>query len=318
MARHILFVISVLLLVSCPSETFDLHNLVATDRKTPVMVGFKLYANRIASVDFDEPVVLLEAISGDRRLRCGKNLSRLQNIDLERVLEAGIEERLSFTVENAQGNTSRFSIPVTGINLDQAHALITELGTKGTKTSPDRIELHITKDGSTAGLCVADAIIGLDDHRFHLPDLDVKKNDIIVISWDHGTPGGTRIEQDGLYRIYHLDAGSGRTLQGNNGVVILYSHINGGGKIMDALPYNSRDAVMSDGFGNEKSRLSVLRLLEDGQWEGGTVESDEVTTSRVIARYWPYQDSNTKDDFYITAARNSTFGRRNTNVIYNP
>lgn len=318
MAKIVLMVLSSFLLAACPAETFDLHNLTVTDRKAPVMEGFRLYANRIASVDFDEPVVLVEALLGDERLKCGRNLSRLQNIDLERVLEAGSEERLSFTVENGQGNTARFSIPVAGINLNQAHALITELSTKGTKSSPDRIELHITKDGSTAGLCVADAIIGQEDHRFHLPDLDVKKNDIIVISWDHETPGGERVEKDGLFRIYHMDAGSGRTLQGNNGGVILYSHINGQGKIMDALPYNSPDAVMSDGFGNEKSRLSVQHLIGNGQWEGGTVDSDEVTTSRVIARYWPYQDSNTKDDFYITAARNSTFGRRNTNVIHNP
>ncbi len=281
-----------------------------------MLLDFKLYSNRLVSIGFDEQVVLLEVLLDNSKLVHDKTYSRLQNIDLQIKLDAGVEKRLSFTVANNQGNTARFSIPVVGINMNQANALITELSTKGTAASPDRIELHITKDGNTAGLCLSDAIIGMEDHRFHLPDLKVKKNDIIVISWDREMPGGERTEKNGMYNTFFINAGSEKTLSGSNGVVILFSHINGDGLIMDALPYNSSSASLSDGYGNEKSRVSAERLISDGLWEGETVNSDEVTASRVIARYWPYQDTNTKDDFYITAARNSTFGNRNTNVIH--
>lgn len=318
MKKALLIPMMAFLLISCPAESYDIHNLFSPSKKSPVLLDFKLYSNRLISIGFDEQVILLEVLLDNNRLVHDKTFSRLQNIDLQMKLDAGIEKRLSFTVENHQGNTARFSIPVVGVNINQAKALITELSTKGTADSPDRIELHITKDGTTAGLCLSDAVIGMEDHRFHLPELKVKKNDIIVISWDREIPGGERTEKNGMYNTFFINAGSEKTLSGSNGVVILFSHINGDGAIMDALPYNSSSASLSDGYGNEKSRVSAERLISDGLWEGDTVISDEVTTSRVIARYWPYQDTNTKDDFYITAARNSTFGERNTNVVYVP
>ena len=306
------------LFISCPAESYEMHNLFSSDRKSPKLLDFKLYSNQLVSISFDEPVIMLEVLFDNVKLVHDRTYSRLQNIDLQTKLEAGNEKRLSFTVENHQGNTARFSVPIVGINLKQAKALITEISTKGTDASPDRIELHITKDGTTGGLCLSDAVIGMEDHRFHLPDLKVKKNDIIVISWDKEVPGGERTEKNGMYNTFFMNAGSEKTLSGSNGVVILFSHINGEGLIMDALPYNSSSASLSAGYGNEKSRISVERLISDDLWQGDTVNSDEVTTSRVIARYWPYQDTNTKDDFYITAARNSTFGERNTNEVYVP
>ena len=58
--------------------------------------------------------------------------------------------------------------------------------------------------------------------------------------------------------------------------------------------------------------------MEIGEWSGKTFLSDGVTSSRTASRYFPYEDTNTRDDFYIAASRKSTFGYPNTNIIYEP
>ena len=79
---------------------------------------------------------------------------------------------------------------------------------------------------------------------------------------------------------------------------------NGKGEVEDAVLYNTSDAENNNGYGNEESEKSAEYLISIDEWSGESAKSDQITSSRVLARYYPYQDSDTSSDFYITAARN--------------
>ncbi len=307
-----------IMLSSCPVESYDFVNLLALrDRTPPTLSGYTLMENRMVSLKFDEIVSIREALLENEDVsRPSKEASSL-TLQFRSALEAGEEKTLFLTCEDRSGNTSRYAIKLTGINLNQADLLITEVSVKGTEASPDRIELTATKSGSVLGYALLDGIIGYEKHRYFLPDLYLYRNDIIVIYWDRCQSLPETLQRDSE-RTYYLFAESPETLISTNGAIVLYNHTNGKGKVEDALLYNSSDAENSNGYGNKASEESAKYLMSIEEWSGKSFSSDQITSSRVAARYYPYDDSNSKDDFYTTAARNSTFGYPNTNVIYEP
>lgn len=307
-----------LLLTSCPAESYGYVNLfLERDRKAPRLLDYDLKENRICILTFDETVSITDArMDGCTVYRSG-SMTRMAMLTLSREIQPGKAETLFFSAEDKAGNTSRFALKLVGINLTQAPLIITEVSMKGTSQAPDRIELTATGSGSTGGYAVLDGIIGYENHAFHLPDIMMNKNDIIVIYWDKCDALPPTLIRD-MEKTYYLFAESDETLIGTNGGVILYSHTNGKGKVEDAFLYNTSDATNNNGYGNEASEESVRYLSSIGEWSGETFRSDYVTSSRVAARYYPYQDTDSASDFYVTAPRMSTFGYPNTNVIYEP
>ena len=306
------------LLTSCPAETTDFINLFLNkDRVAPKLVEYDFLDNELCVLTFDERVEITDASCDGKKVYYSSSKARMVNLTLSEPLKAGEGITLFFSVMDSSENSSRFALKLTGINLNQAEMLITEISVKGTKENPDRIELTATEPGSSLGYVIQDGIIGYEKHAYHLPDIELRKNDIIVIYWDRCESLPSTLYRDGE-KTYYLYAKSTETLIGTNGAIVLYNHTNGNGKIEDALLYNTRDAENNDGYGNLASEMSAKYLIEIGQWSGETFKSDQITSSRVAARYYPYEDNNCDSDFYITAARNSTFGYPNTNIIYEP
>ncbi len=309
-------IIIVSILTSCPIESNDLVNAITSkDRTPPTLTDYTFTENKILIVTFDETVRITDATMEDNYVYRPSAEAKLLELRFSTELEAGIEKTLYFSAEDTAGNTSRYAIKLTGINLNQASLLITEVSMKGTESSPDRIELTAITHGSTLGYAIQDAVIGEEDFRYYLPDIYLYKNDIIVIYWDRCSSLPSTLVRD-QEKTYYLFAESDTTLTSNNGAVVLYNHTNGKGKVQDAFLYNASDAKNNNGYGNSKSENSANYLISIEEWNGETFKSDLVTSSRVAARLYPYEDTNTESDFYITAARNSTFGYPNSNVIY--
>ena len=306
------------LFTSCPVEAYDYVNLfLKRDRDAPKLVDYIFKENRICILTFDESVEISDASMEERVVYRSGNKIRMQSLTLSKALDEGEKGTLFLSAEDKAGNTSRFALPLTGINQNQAPLLITEISVKGTKESPDRIELTAIESGSTSGYSIMDGIIGYEKHSYALPDIMLNKNDIIVIYWDRCEALPSTLIRD-MEKTYYLYAESEETLIGTNGSIVLYSHTNGKGEVEDAVLYNTSDAENNNGYGNEESEKSAEYLISIDEWSGESAKSDQITSSRVLARYYPYQDSDTSSDFYITAARNSTFGYPNTNVIYEP
>ena len=110
---------------------------------------------------------------------------------------------------------------------------------------------------------------------------------------------------------YVLNAQSPSTLSGPEGAVIIRKEEKG--EVMDAFFYSEKgEDAFKDG---DKSTLYDDAILS-GQWEGEAMDSSLITSSRVMARMPGAIDTDTSDDFFVTAPRRSTFGEENEYVPY--
>ena len=306
--KLILAVIIIVMITSCPLESYEkTDSLFQRDTTPPVLLSFNLTDNRNLSFHFSESCYIEELHVGSMFVPHSDVVTEWHHLSMFSEIAPGTEEVLKLTVKDKAGNTSRYWTRIAGINLNVPDTLITEVSAAGTQTSPDRIELTFLSDGTTDGLCIMDGAIGEEKHRFYLPSLSVRKNDIAVIWWDREPKNRETIKRD-RNKTYILYAGSPDTLSSTNGSVVLYSHTNGDGKLMDALLWNKSDATLADGFGNARSRNTYHKMVKAEEWKNGTVHSDRITSSRVFSRYTPYEDTNESRDWYISAPRESSFG----------
>ncbi len=305
-------------LVSCPMESYPAFFVeTPTSITLPAMTGFSFRDNCVVTLYFDRDVRFLELVYDDTRMTVPSGEKNSFRITLPHPLDFGKETRLRFTVKGSFGGLSRLSLPLMGENPDQAKMLLTEISVSGTDTSPDRVELTAIEGGNTGALTITDALV--EDARicYVLPNFRLEKGDVVVVQFGRSYEG-PETERVSNYTAYYLDAGTDEDFTSTNGAVLLYGHTNGEGRLLDAFLYRKDDTVLADGFGNERTRRAAVRLAELGQWNGEAFESEGNTSTRVFARRHPYMDFDSSDDWYLTATRGSTFGRRNDNNEYDP
>ena len=147
--RKLLLILLSVLLTSCPAESNDIINLLLKrDRKSPTLTSYELLENRICMLSFDEIVTVTDARLDEESIIRPYRKSKSIWIEFSSPLLPGVEKKLFLTAEDDAGNTSRFALRLTGVNLRQAELLITEVSMKGTESSPDRIELTAMSSGS--------------------------------------------------------------------------------------------------------------------------------------------------------------------------
>ena len=315
MAHIFLILLISFILTSCPDENFKLIDLIGKDRHPPVLLGLKLEENRTITLHFDEKVSVVECTVDDADIRGITDEVEDVVMTMPERLDHNERKRLFITVEDESGNTSRHVRTITGENLNQADLIITEVSSAGSEENPDRIELSVTRKGTLGGIYVSSGDKELGGYGYYLPDEDVRSGDIIVIYWDRPRDGDMRVDRGSQKTLYY-NAESPKTLTSTNGAIILYSSVTGEGKIEDAVVWRKSDAENSNGFGSENTKLTYESLVSKGEWTGDALYSDNVTSTRVFARTYPYEDTNTRDDFHITDTKGETFGERNTNKIY--
>ena len=304
---------ALVLLSACPmgsGRTYDAFQ--GKDQEAPKLLSYEMYDNSSIRLVYSEPVVLLDAEMNGIKLHTMQH-GTIFSIPFPSPIARGEVVIFSVTAEDDGGNTSRSSLHLAGRNLEIPEALINELSVKGTAEAPDRVELLFLEEGSTAGMIIADGLIEDAEHYLILPDIQVQPYDLMVIYWDR-EPESMEPIYSGSSTGYIVYAGSDTTLSGTNGAVILYPEL--GGDIMDGIIYTTGESDLSDGYGNNRTRNAALQMLSSGEWEGDPVSSSLVTQSRVIARLPGAPDTNSADDFFITAARKSTFGTANEYFPY--
>ncbi len=292
-------------MLSCSNRKITVENLLLKeDMRGAEIISYGLDSNSEFSIAFSEKVEITE-ISFNGRKERRSLLGSSFTISLPEEISMGEKAELALTYSKNGGNTNRALFTLYGKNGRKAGLLINELSIKGTGTNPDRIELLVTESGNTAGMTVTD---DPEETGAVLPAIEVSRGDIIVIWWDSRSGKTAEEREDGGW-TYHVDAQMKDTLISTTGGILLYDEA--GGNIEDAVIYSdsSSSAV------REKYSSMCTLLSEEGAWEGDAVASDEVTPSRVLARLPGGIDSNTASDWFITAARKSTFGDKN---IYAP
>ncbi len=304
---------ALVLLSACPMDSGRAYDAFqGKDQEAPMLLSYRMSGNSSIRLVYSEPVVIIDAEMNGIKLHTMQH-GTVFSIQFPSPVERGEEVIFSVTAEDDGGNTSRASLHLAGRNLEIPAALINELSVKGTAEAPDRIELLFLEEGSTAGMVIADGLPEDASHYAILPDIQVQPYDLMVIYWDR-EPESMEPVYSGSSTGYIVYAGSDATLSGTNGAVILYPEL--GGAIMDGIIYTTGESDLADGYGNNRTRNAALQMLASGEWEGEPVSSSLVTQSRVIARLPGAPDTNSADDFFITAARKSTFGTGNEYFPY--
>lgn len=311
-ALYLVF-ITVFILSSCPGRGGRIYDsFQGRDRIPPKVISYDLVSSGEFRLVYDESVALIDMeLNGEK---FGNMIEgTIFMITFPEPLKRGESAVLSVTAEDLAGNTARASFALTGPNDNIPITLINEVSIKGTSASPDRIELLILEDGNTAGMTVKDGSREHYDHEWILPELDVISGDIILIYWDADITGNAVEKRDENF-TYSFSAGSDTTLSGTNGAIAVYTSPSG--KILDGLIYTTGTSELCNGYGNTKTEEAAFMLIKEGEWTSEPISSLDVTSSRVIARYPGGIDSNSADDFFITAARKSTFGEPNQFIPY--
>jgi len=295
----------VLLISSCKDPVSILDTLIDKDRTVAKIISYELVDNKYVHIKFDSKVELVEFVVDKARydrFGIGDDL----NIALPYELSFGEEAIVSITVKKESGNKTRASLSLQGYNELLPMMVINEVSTNGTSASPDRVELYILSSGNVAG-AVLETEKGSADVT--LPSIDVSQGDIIVIYWNKTKKEADKERATGY--TYYLDGKAEKTLSSKNGVLILRESKRG--DIIDAIIYSD-----STGSFTESAKAAAAFIIDEGHWSGDSIDSEYITSSRVLARRPGALDTDTADDWFTTMPRRSTFGEENVYAEYIP
>ncbi len=303
----------ILLLNSCAQSNTEnkLCNFFSYgDYTPPVLLQVYMKDEKTAVFVFDEDVVPLE---NSFSVSC--ELSQSGNkvfAVLRQFLKPGNEQVISGSVSDKSGNTTRIKVNLCGYNSHPAVLLINEFTTKGTERQPDRTELAVLADGSTAGMVLYDGVPSDYRQSVKLPDLNVKKGDYIVVRWNESSVN--TVSQD---NVYDINAG-GTGLSDNNGILVLALTSLLSSEVCDCVVYSSMSSNQYDGFGTKAVYHRVQTALENSWWKGDAVLSSNSTSTRSMNRKTEETDTDGSDDWYVCTTGGSSFGSRNSSEQFQP
>jgi hypothetical protein len=248
----------------------------------------------------------------------------------------GREYMLRLTVADAAGNSAWLIVRLYGFNPAPPRLLINEFITQGSATHPDLVEVRVMTGGNLGGLCFCSGTADINKYRFVFPPRLVATGDFILL---HLKPQNLPVEIDETGAIdasggldaspvaYDFWVKDGSGLSGNNGVLSLYTQPDGA--LIDAVLYCNR-ASDSDteyrGFGSADLMAQADELCAAGGWQaqGAKVAPEDAvnptgsTATRSLCRSSGSADANGKSDFHIVPTKKSSFGRENSDEVYQP
>ena len=303
-------VLFVVLSCSQDPEPVEIFNALAgKDCRAPVLLSVKSETSSIVRLEFDEPVKVFGSSFGSATARAD---GRFIYVSLPKTLPPGECSTVSGRVKDFAGNTAGFSISVWGFNPRLPEMLINEFTTKGTAKSPSRTELRVLEDGNLNGMVLYAGIPDDYDACVMLGDLEVKKDDLIVIWWTEELPDGVLKRLPGLWNI--CSAGVQKPAS-NNGVFVLCENPSAGAAILDAVVY-SNFSQSPEGFGTKSALQRARWVISSGAWTGEAVDGTATTATRSVSRRMDIGDSDASSDWFVTVTSGSTFGAANASDAF--
>lgn len=303
--RRAFISLMIVLISSCRNNVAILDTLKDRDRTVAKIISYELVDNRYVHIKFDSKIELVEFIVDKLRydrFAIGDDIS----IALPYELAFGEEAIVSITVKKESGNKTRASLSLQGYNELLPMMVINEVSTSGTSTSPDRVELYILSSGNVAGAVLETE---KDSADVTLPSINVAQGDILVIYWNKTKKESDKERATGY--TYYLDGKAEKTLSSKNGVLMLRESKRG--EIIDAIIYSDSTGSLTEG-----AKAAAAFITDEGHWSGDAINSEYITSSRVLARRPGALDTDTADDWFTTMPRRSTFGEENVYAEYIP
>lgn len=305
-------VVLLLSVLSCsqepePAEIFNAFS--GKDCLAPVLLSVKSEAGSIVRLEFDEPVKVFGKSFGSSTARAD---GRFIYVTLPRSLPPGESSAVGGRVRDYAGNTAGFKISVWGFNPRLPEIVINEFTTKGTAKSPPRTELLVLQDGNLNGMVLYAGIPDDYDACVMLGDIEVRKDDLIVVWWTESLPDGVLQKLPGLWNVCSLSAGKPSS---NNGTFVLCENPSAGAAVVDAVVY-SNYSQSHEGFGTRTALERARWVVSAGAWEGDAVDGSSSTATRSVSRLQEASDSDCSEDWFVTATSGSTFGKRNSSEAF--
>lgn len=305
--RFLLLIVSVLLFVSCsesPSVDELVNALTLSDSQPPVLLEVVSDSDRTVRLVFSEKVMPFSDSFGAYNAKEDENSIV---ITLKKSLEPGKSSSVNARVKDLAGNTTQVNVTVWGYNPNPAKVLINEFTTRGSDSSPDRLELAVTDSGNLAGFTIYVGTPENYDSRFIFPDKYVNKGDFIVLYWSPSAPSAA----SGVFA-----SGSNAKPSSNNGVFVLSKSPSQGADVLDAVLYSSFESSQYDGWGTKNALLRATWVLERGLWHSDAINCSASTATRSVSRLKDLKDTDSSADWYVTVTSGATFGSANTSAPY--
>ncbi|MEA4859713.1 MAG: hypothetical protein VB127_04465 [Sphaerochaeta sp.] len=306
--------IMLILLVGCGCEQSpaSLHNLFTqTDSTPPKLLQYEAISSKVVLLTFDEPLddSSVSIVCNTREPSSVSISSETLTICLEEELVLGQGVPLQGRVSDMRGNSLRFSLTLWARNQNPPTLLINEFTTKGSETNPDRVELLVTSRGNLAGITLYAGRDGVYSDRYIFPDRIVERGAHLVVAFSKSSA------EDSLSS--ELQAG----LSSNNGCLTLARSPEWESPLLDAVVWGNHTTTTHEGFGSEDLAMSVSYLAQHNQWNNskseGSIDSTESTATRSFCRD-KGKDTNSKEDWYICATKEATFGSANSEKRHTP
>jgi len=319
----ICLVILCVALLACQAEPQrQIFNVLSgKDRVPPVLLGIKAVSGNIIVCSFNEPVFSTSqqaTIDADITvISVTMHLNEMRLL-LNKPIAPGTHVKVTSRVQDAMGNTLRYTATCWGKNEELPVLIINEFTTKGSGNNPDRVEILAMTAGNPVGATFYDGIGSLYDSSFTFPSVQVEAGDFLVLYFGKNPP-----EQES-FSFFAGDVGLGS----NNGVLTLYE--NPGGDLMDAVLYSNRTSESDttfNGYGTAKVQQRVALLQTSGFWKSiqGTelkpesaIDSTYSTATRSMARKLESKDTDTKEDWHVVQTGKASFGYMNASESYIP
>ena len=297
----------------CEQPTVSLSNMFAqTDSTPPTLLHYESINKRVVVFTFDEPLdsTTVSLQCNEKEVSSVSVSSETVTLSLEDDLIMGQGVPLQGRVSDLRGNSVRFSLTLWARNQNPPTLLINEFTTKGSETNPDRVELLVTSRGNLAGITLYAGRDGVYTDRCVFADRMVERGAYLVVVFSKGTQA-----QEGFSS--ELQAGLGS----NNGCLILARSPEWESPLLDAVVWGNHTTTTHEGFGSEDLATNVAFLVQNNQWNNatsdGSIDSTDSTATRSFCRE-SGKDSNSKDDWYICATKEASFGSANSEKRYTP
>lgn len=248
----------------------------------------------------------------------------------------GLQYVMRAAAEDARGNSTSFLADFYGFNPRIPRILLNELTPRGSSAHPDLLECVVLADGDMGGVVLYQGTPGKYETRLIFPSFAVAAGDFILV---HFKPSGDPEELnetldktasggiDASDTAFDFWIRDGKGLAGNHGVLCLYERP--GGRILDGILY-SNGITSADcryrGFATAQALAWAEELSAEGGWRiGGDrvapedgVSPEDSTATRSLCRSSDSKDTDARDDWHVVPTRKSSFGRLNSDDVYQP
>jgi hypothetical protein len=277
---------------------------------------------RLASLYFDPPLGM-EAVAEGNTV----------GVTLEAPLAGGEQVVADMVVEDYDGNTLNVLVPFRSRNEELPGLIITEIRTEYSKPKVEFVEFKTLGPGNLGALRLFIAGAGLDTPVFEFPPAQVGSGDYVVVhlrtldpesqSETGGDSGAVPYTKDNEALPEAWDfwvPGTAKRIKKTDAVFFMDQD----DRVIDAVLLSESP----DAWWKTEQLAQAAELL--GKQEAWTAEtglvpgpvdaaaSKDTTVTRSISRDETMPDSNSADDWYITAASNATPGKANSAKKYVP